>query len=222
MGLVPTPAAQSRENLELISDLCRFAEGLVTEAAVRKRWRLEEKDWIALNDDEVVRAVEEERVRRIRSGAAKREKAQLHVVRAPDVLERILSNERASPRHRIDAAKTLDDLAGFAPQRPGVEQDRVIIRIDLGADTRAKGLPSDPAEVVEIEAEVRPRAVDADWMGIDGPKRVEPLPQLVQQEVEEVVPLRRGPGRPRGSKNKPKTIDEHAPNVRGVPGFDVS
>src|SRR5215472_14857921 len=118
MGSVPSKTF--RENDELVSDLARFSEGILTEKQVRKKWHLfDESAWVAIGEgDLMVEMVEAEQVRRIRNGAAKREKAQLHVVRAPDVLEKILSDERASPKHRIDAAKTLDGLAGLAPERP--------------------------------------------------------------------------------------------------------
>ena len=214
MPPVPAPVAQSRENLELILDLCRFAEGLVPEAAVRKRWRLEEKDWIALNDDEVVRAVDEERVRRIRSGQTKRELAQLHLVKGPAVLDKILSNEKNSPRHRIDAVKALNDLADFTPQRPGVEQDRVVIHIDLSADTK------DPRDVLHIEAAARP--VDAEGRVVDAaPQERVPMIAASEQFEQEEIPQKRGPGRPKGSRNKPKVIDEHESRPQCVPGFDV-
>jgi hypothetical protein len=86
----------------------------------------------------------------------------------------------------------------------------------MGADLRAKGLASDPADVLHIEATVQPNQnsnateiIDS-W---DAPK------QLVELNQEEVAPPRRGPGRPPGSKNKPKVVDERP---RGVPGFDLN
>jgi hypothetical protein len=192
------------DNQELVTDLARFAEALVSEAAVRKKYRLQESDWVALGeDDAMVRAVEEERVRRIRSGALKRERAQLHVTKAPDVLEKIMMDPKANSRHRIDASKTFDDLAGFAPQAAAIDQDRVIIRIDLSADTK------DPADVLVFEASARPNPNPNDAKLIDA------TPQPIPYQEEEVVPLRRGPGRPPGSKNKPKA----EPSVKGVPGF---
>ena len=204
-----------RENDELVSDLARFSEGILTEKQVRKKWHLlDESAWVAIGEDDLmVEMVEAEQVRRIRNGAAKREKAQNFVTSAPDVLNGIMSDPKASARHRIDSAKALDDLAGFAPDRPAVDSDRVIIHIDMGADTRAKGLASDPADVVHIEATVQPNpnsnateAIDS-W---DAPKQLE----LIQEE--EVVPPRRGPGRPRVSRNKPKVVEERP---KGVPGF---
>jgi len=42
-----------------------------------------------------------------------------------------------------------------------------------------------------------------------------------QFDQEEVVPVKRGRGRPLGSKNKPKA-QERELKPRGVPGFDVN
>src|SRR5215471_5398101 len=210
-------ASSLRENQELIEDLCRYSEGILTEKQVRQRWHLANDEvWTSLGADDFVERVELERTRRIRSGATKRELAQLRVVKAPDVLEKILSNERVSPRHRIDAAKTLDDLAGFAPQRPGVEQDRVVIRIDLSADTK------NPADVLTFEAVARPQS-NNDAKIVDGtPQERAPMIAASEQFDQDVIPVKRGPGRPKGSRNKSKAIDEDEPSVRGVPGFDVS
>src|SRR5262249_7560508 len=71
---VPDLTHPFRENHDLVQDLCRYAENLASESAVRKKWRLSEETWEALgSSDELVRAIEEERTRRVRSGAAKRE-----------------------------------------------------------------------------------------------------------------------------------------------------
>jgi len=122
-----------RDNYEFVVDLARFAENLISEQAVRKKYHFSEEAWTALGqDDTLVEAIEAEKVRRIRSGAAKREKAQLHVVAAPDVLSDILMDPKANAKHRIDSAKALDDLADNGPQA-APEADRVVIRIDLTA-----------------------------------------------------------------------------------------
>src|SRR5262245_23538382 len=212
-------ASSLRENQELVEDLARYADGVLTEKQVRQRWHLANDEvWTSLGIDEsFVERVELERTRRIRSGATKRELAQLRVVKAPDVLEKILSNERVSPRDRIDAAKTLDDLAGFAQQRPGVEQDRVVIRIDLSADTK------NPADVLTFEASARP--VDAEGKFIDTtsqqrPSKIAASEQFDQSEMP-LPPVKRGRGRPRGSRNHPKQPEQHEAKPRRVPGFDV-
>jgi len=211
--MASVPSQTLRENDELVADLARYAESILTESQVRRKYKFDEQVWEQIGTDDLMcEMIEAERVRRIRNGAAKREKAQLHVVAAPDVLSEILKDPKANARHRIDASKALDDLAGFAPQRPGVEQDRVVIRIDLSADTK------DPADVLTFEASARP--VDAEGKFIDTTSQQRPSMIAAREQIDqEVIPQKRGPGRPKGSKNKPKVIDERP---KGVPGFDVS
>jgi hypothetical protein len=147
-----------RENDALVADLARYAEGICTEAAVRRKYRdiLNDEAWTALGkDDLLVEMVEAEKVRRVRNGSFKRERAQQHVTRAPDVLAAIMDDPKANARHRVDSVKALDSLAGNGPQAEA-EQERVIIRIDMGADLRAKGQEPNPADVVTIEAVPRP------------------------------------------------------------------
>src|SRR6516164_2764213 len=96
---------------EFITDLCRFSEGVYTEAAVRKKYHFTEETWTALGtDDALCERVETEKLRRIRSGATKRELAQLHIIRGPDVLATIMDDPKANARHRVDSIKALDDL----------------------------------------------------------------------------------------------------------------
>jgi hypothetical protein len=149
--------ADLKDNHEFVSDCCRYSEGVLSEAAVRKKWHFDAATWELLgSDDELVRAIEETRTHRIRSGAAKRERAQQHIVRGVDVLSKIMDDPQANARHRVDSIKALDALADPGPQRAAAEQDRIIIRIDLGADTRAKGLESNPADILIYEAAIRP------------------------------------------------------------------
>src|SRR5262245_64722767 len=104
MSLVPSKTF--RENDELVSDLARFSEVILTEKQVRKKWHLlDESAWVAIGEDDLmVEMVEAEQVRRIRNGAAKREKAQ-NFVTSEDVLNGIMSDPKANARHRIDSAK---------------------------------------------------------------------------------------------------------------------
>jgi hypothetical protein len=146
--------ADLKDNHEFVSDCCRYSEGVLSEAAVRKKWHFDAATWELLgSDDELIRAIEETRTNRIRSGAAKRERAQQHIVRGVDVLS---DDPQANARSRVDSIKALDALADPGPQHAAAEQDRIIIRIDLGADTRAKGLESNPADILIYEAAVRP------------------------------------------------------------------
>ena len=186
----PAPDRSLIDNFELISDLARYGEGLFTREQVKKKWRklITNEMWDALgSNDELVDAIEAEKVRRVRDGSFKRERAQQHITKGPDILESIMSDPKQSAKHRIDSAKALDQFAGNAPD--AVEQDRIIIRIDMGADVRAKGGAPSPNDVLIFETSPRPNTIDV-------------TPQ------EQLPPPRRGPGRPPGSKNKPKELQQ--------------
>src|SRR5262249_18966804 len=123
------------ENQELIVDMCRYAENLLSEQQVRKKYRFDNETWEQLgSNDSLVEAIEAEKIRRIRNGSAKREKAQQHIVHAPDILEKIMSDEGANARHRIDSVKALDALADNGPQ--ATSSDRFVITINLGEDQK--------------------------------------------------------------------------------------
>src|SRR5262249_22949799 len=90
------------------------------EAEIKLRYGLTDSDWARLADNEpLVRAVETEKARRVRDGTAAREKAQWLFVQAPDVLGNILNDTTTSPRHRIEAARELRQVAtGGAESTP--------------------------------------------------------------------------------------------------------
>src|SRR5262245_3283885 len=152
------PALPSRsllDNFELIQDLARYAEGLFTRDQVKKKWRklVSNEMWDTLeHDDALVDAIEAEKVRRVRDGSFKRERAQQHITKGPDVLDSIMMDTRASPKHRIDASKVLDQFAGNTADA-AEQPDRIIIRIDMGADVRAKGGVVTQNDVLVFEAE---------------------------------------------------------------------
>jgi len=135
---------------ELIIDCVRFAEGLLTEAAVRKKYRFDDDAWEALgSNDELVEKIEAEKLRRIRDGSAKREKSQMLITKAPGILDGIMSDASASPRHRVDAIRTLDGFAANGPAGTPAS-DRFVITINLGADhveRYSKSLKSDVNDV---------------------------------------------------------------------------
>jgi len=201
-----------RENDELVSDLARFSESILTQEQVRKKHHLlGDEAWEQMgSDDLLVEMVEAEKIRRIKNGSAKRELARLHLVKAPAVLDSILSDPKANPRHRIDSAKALNDLSEFAPQRPAGEEDRVVVRIDLSADTK------NPADVLTFEAVARPNRPSDDANVIDATPL--PIQSLADDSADDLPLVRRRLGRPKGSRNKPKVVDGRP---KGVPGFDV-
>jgi hypothetical protein len=64
------------EDDELIENLSRFADGTLSEAAVKSRHHLSNEEWSALGDsDRLVELVEAAKLRRIRTGATKKGKS---------------------------------------------------------------------------------------------------------------------------------------------------
>jgi hypothetical protein len=184
-----------------IEDMARFADGVLTEKQVRQKYHLfDESTWVALNDDALVEAIELERTRRIRSGATKRELAQNHVIAAPGILNGIMTNPKESARHRLDASKILDQFADPGAQAAHDDVDRVRIVINLGADTKANGQEINPADVLVIDTAVRPNPNPSNDKIIDSWN----TPKQLELNQKEPLPPKRGPGRPKGSRNKPK------------------
>ena len=137
------------DDLEFISDLARFAEGIFSEKDVKKKHHLSADTWERLgSNDALIEKIEAEKVRRIRNGSAKREKAQQLVVQAPDVLGGIMLDASASPKHRIDSAKALDAFAANGPEAAPAS-DRFVIQINLGSDTLRfdKSIAPDPNDI---------------------------------------------------------------------------
>ena len=152
MGDVVSFPTAFEDDQEFIADCCRFAEGILDEKAVRKKYKLADDTWEALaNNDVLVAAIELEKVRRVRDGSAKREKAQALVVKAPDVLCDILLDNTANARHRIDSAKTLNDFAANGPDRARRRRTDLLIQINLGEDVSLKFnksiRPLEPGEI---------------------------------------------------------------------------
>jgi hypothetical protein len=122
------------EDDELIADLARFADGTLSEAAVKARHRLTNAEWAAMGEDDgFVRAVEAEKLRRIRSGQTKRELAQNEIIAAPPILGGIMRNPDSNARHVVDAIKVLDGLASTEGEAAAAAT-RFSIVINLTAD----------------------------------------------------------------------------------------
>jgi hypothetical protein len=122
------------ENHEFVADCCRFQEGILTEANMKRKYGFANDVWERLGDDAtLLGAVEDEKIRRVRTGLQKRERAQGLITKAPAILDSIMSDTSASPRHRVDAIKQLDAFTGN-PQEGAPLADRFVITINLGAD----------------------------------------------------------------------------------------
>ena len=156
---------------QLVVDFARFREGLLEEKAIRKKYRFDEAAWEALGNDEMVRAVEEESVRRIRDGSSKREKAQKLIVRAPDVLGKIMDDDSQSVRHRIDSCKIINDFASNGPGDTAPASDRFIIQINLGSDVLKFDKSIRPLEPGEIDPDDSSPDVDAGVVAVIAAKK---------------------------------------------------
>jgi hypothetical protein len=84
----------------------------------------------------LLRAVRAHREHRIFTGEAPREAAQRHFTKAPAILNDILTDDQVSPRHRIEAARELRQVAGSGPERAPTPGEKFLIVIDLGGDEK--------------------------------------------------------------------------------------
>ena len=149
------------ENHEFIIDCARYADGLLSEQDVKKKYRFDYDTWARLGEnDALVEAIEAEKTRRIRNGSTKRERAQKLVAQAPGVLGDIMLDASASPKHRIDASKTLDAFAANGPEATAAA-DRFIITINLGSDVERynKSIAINANDVDPNDIDTKPQAL---------------------------------------------------------------
>ena len=167
--------AHLENNPDFVADCCRYQEGILTEAAVKKEYRFTDDVWAALGDNEaLIEAVEAEKIRRIRSGQQKRERAQQLVVRAPDVLGDIMLDTAQSARHRINSAKALNDFSAN-PSEGAPAGDKFVIQINLGSEVLKfdKGIAINPHDGGPDGSGATPQGVitataNKSWDGDDG------------------------------------------------------
>jgi hypothetical protein len=138
-----------------VTECARNIEGLRSDQEIREAWGLDEREWTALADNTpVLNAIKAERERRIRSGEAAREAAQQHFAKAPSILNDILQNDTISPRHRIEAAKELRQVAGGGRENEAAAE-RFTIVIDLGEDYRLTKEFDQPASIADDDGETQ-------------------------------------------------------------------
>jgi hypothetical protein len=120
-----------------IADCARHLENLSSDAEIKDKWGLSDEDWARLaTNTPLLSAIRLERERRIFSGECAREAAQRHFAKAPNVLNRNLTDEQIAPRHRIEAARELRQAAGNDPDIAPGPKEKFIITIDLGGDEK--------------------------------------------------------------------------------------
>jgi hypothetical protein len=119
-----------------VADCARNTEGLLSDSEIKTKYGLSNQDWEQLaGNTPLLDAVRTARERRITNGDAAREAAQRHFANAPTVLGDILTDKLVSPRHRIEAAKELRQMAGNPATASG-PTEQFVIKINLGGDEK--------------------------------------------------------------------------------------
>ena len=119
---------------QFVVDCVRAGEGLITDRELAEKYELDPPAWIAITKDvELGHAIRAERERRVLNGAAAREAAAKHFVKAPGILDQIMTDAGANPRHKIEAIKELRQTAIRENTERLPESERFIIKIDLSA-----------------------------------------------------------------------------------------
>jgi hypothetical protein len=145
-----------------VSDLARFAEGILSEKAIRRRYPLASATWDRLgSDDALVEVIETEKARRIRDGSTARERAQVLHADAPTVLGGILKDTAAPARFRIESARELRMVAANGPDAPAPPPaERFQIIINLGGDTLKFDATTNPSPKVINPDSIKHSAAD--------------------------------------------------------------
>jgi len=117
-----------------VTDCARNRERLFSDDQIREKYEItSDADWTTITQSKPLRlAINSECERRMLNGDAARENAAKQFVKAPEVLGKILEDERNSPKHRIDAARELRATARAEDEKTGDTTDRVIVTINLG------------------------------------------------------------------------------------------
>jgi len=137
-----------------VVDATRAAEGVISDQELQERYELSPAELKTIAADKAVgRAIRDERARRVRNGTAARELAAKAFVRAPAVLDQIMTHAD-SPRHRIDAARELRATAAGSDGDGPSQTEKFTIIINLGAD-----------HIERHEVDVTPKAKQLDLEG---------------------------------------------------------
>ena len=118
-----------------VVDATRAGEGLITDGELQEKYEISDKDWRVIAKDKVVgKAIRNESERRVRNGTAAREAAAKHFVKAPAVLNTIMTDADSNPRHKIEAIKELRATANGGSEKGPAPGELFSIVINLGSD----------------------------------------------------------------------------------------
>jgi len=120
-----------------ITDLARNKERLFSDERVCEKYDIQPADWTQITQSKTIRLlVNAEHERRMLNGDAAREAAAKQFTKAPEILGGILEDQKASPRHRIEAAKELRATANTGSEKTSTDTERYVITINLGNDEK--------------------------------------------------------------------------------------
>jgi len=118
-----------------IVDATRAGEGLLSDADLQEIYELSPEDLKTIAKDKATgRAIRDESARRVRNGSAAREAAAKHFVKAPAVLDQIMTDADSNPRHKIEAIKELRATANGGSEKGPAPGELFSIVINLGSD----------------------------------------------------------------------------------------
>jgi hypothetical protein len=158
------PGIAANRTAAFVTDCCRAGEGLCADSDVRVKWQLSDETWTEIATNAALgRAIRDCAERRRFSGQAAREAAQTHFVKAPGILNEIMTDEHSNPRHKIEAIKELRQTAlGDGKTEAPANADKFIITIDLGAG-RVERYEKDITPVKQLPPAAKIKPDNADW-----------------------------------------------------------
>ena len=143
-----------------VADCCRNRERIFSDDRLREKYEIgSDADWTEIINNKALRlAIAAESERRMLNGTAAQESAAKIFTEAPEVLGSILRDQKANPRHRIEASKELRTTARVGDEKAGDIPDRVIVTINLGNAPEDKlvfdcGPPRQTTEAPDAETE---------------------------------------------------------------------
>jgi hypothetical protein len=141
-----------------VADCCRNREKIFSDDRLREKYGLDsDAAWTEIVQNKALRlAISSESERRMLRGTTAQESAAKIFTEAPQVLGSILRDDKASPRHRIEASKELRATARSGDEKTGDAAEHVIITINLGGDEKLVydcGPPKHPKEPLDAEAD---------------------------------------------------------------------
>jgi hypothetical protein len=128
-------ALDSHEGHRFVIDCTRAGEKLVSDSELQQIYEISPENWAELEKNaNLIKAIRDERKRRIRSGQAARESACEIYAKTPAVVGKILEDEKMPARHRIEAAKEIRQQAigGDGVESTADATEKFVITINLG------------------------------------------------------------------------------------------